>query len=180
MRWFAKTLTGFVVAMLILGVSALLGGKYLYAQLTSPPPKPFFPNDNPNYVKQSKKKTPKPAEVKKDEKEAKTDEKKTEEKKPEEKKPLPAGAYDARVVQPQGLILRESPEGGSSGSGGVEYNESLTVLETSPDGAWSKLRTSNNREGWVRSGNLEKSGSATEKPAETKPTEEKPADEKPQ
>jgi hypothetical protein len=151
----------------------LLGGKYLYAQLTSPPPKPFFPNDNPNYVKQSKKKTPKPAEVKKDEKEAKT-ETKTEEKKIEEKKPLPPGAYDARVVQPQGLILRESPEGGSSGSGGVEYNESLTVLETSPDGAWSKLRTSNNREGWVRSGNLEKSGSAAEKPAEEKPAEEKP------
>jgi hypothetical protein len=179
MRWFAKTLTGFVVAMLILGVSALLGGKYLYAQLTSPPPKPFFPNDNPNYVKQSKKKTPKPAEVKKDE-EKKTEEKKPEEKKPEEKKPLPPGAYDARVVQPQGLILRESPEGGSSGSGGVEYNETLTVLETSSDGAWSKLRTSNNREGWVRSGNLEKSGTATEKPAETKPAEEKPAEEKPQ
>lgn len=170
MRWFAKTLTGFTIAMLILGVSALMGGKYLYAQLTSPPPKPFFPNDNPNYTKQSKKKTPKPAESKKGEKE----EKKAEEKKPEEKKPLPPGAYEARVVQPQGLILRESPEGGSSGAGGVEYNETLSVLETSSDGAWSKLRTSNNREGWVRSGNLEKTGATAEKPAEEKPVEEKP------
>jgi Bacterial SH3 domain len=175
MRWFAKTLTGFIIAMLILGVSAVLGGKYIYAQLTSPPPKPFFPNDNPNYIKQSKKKTPKPVEAKKDEKEAKTEEKKA-----EEKKPLPPGAYEGRVVQPQGLILRESPEGGSSGAGGVEYNEAITVLETSPDGAWSKLRTSNNREGWVKSGNLEKSGSATEKPAEPKPSEEKPSEEKPQ
>jgi hypothetical protein len=178
MRWFAKTLTGFTIAMLILGVSALLGGKYLYAQLTTPPPKPYFPNDNPNYVKQAKKKAvPSAAE---DRPIAKGKDDKPEEKKAD--KPLPPGAYESRVIQPMGLILRQGPEGASSGNG-VEYNEVLVVLETSSDGAWSKVR-SGSREGWVKSGNLEKTSDSkpAEKPAE-KPaddTTEKPGEKPPQ
>ncbi len=185
MRWFAKTLTGFTIAMLILGVSALLGGKYLYAQLTTPPPKPYFPNDNPNYVKQAKKKAvPSAAE----DRPISKSEEKPEEKKAAEAKPLPPGAFESRVIQPMGLILRQGPEGASSGNG-VEYNEVLIVLETSSDGAWSKVR-SGSREGWVKSGNLEKTSgektSGEKTSGDTKPAEkandtpEKPAEKPPQ
>jgi Bacterial SH3 domain len=153
MRWLAKTFTGLLLAIAVLSVGGYFALNYAITQFTKLPPKPTFPNDNPNYVKKNKSKSndknltlPKDAPVKEKDKEK-------EEPKP---KPLPAGAFEGRVTFTQGLVLRDAAGRDSGTIGGLEYNESLTVLETSSDGEWQKVRTSKNKEGWVRGGNIQK------------------------
>ncbi len=145
MTWFLRTFTGLMIALLILGVGGYFGAKYLMAQLTAPPPRPTFPNDDPQYLKKTKKGS------------AQQD-LKTEAGKPSPiaTPPLPAGAFEGRVTQEIGLILRDGAELSSGQIGGVDYNERLAVLETSADKAWQKVRLANGKEGWVRGGNIEK------------------------
>jgi hypothetical protein len=145
MSWFLRTFTGLMIAILILSVGGYFGAQYLLAQLTAPPPRPTFPNDNPQYGKNNAKKSAS----------------KSVEAKPEPEKsaaPLPPGAFEGRVTQEIGLILRDSPELGSGQSGGVDYNERVVVLETTPEKNWQKVRLSSGKEGWVRGGNIEKTG----------------------
>ncbi len=157
MLWLAKTFTGLLLAIAVLSVGGYFALNYAITQFTKLPPKPTFPNDNPNYVKKNKSKSndknltlPKDLPVK--EKDS-AKEKDKEESKP---KPLPAGAFEGRVTFPQGLVLRDTAGRDAGTIGGLEYNESLTVLETSSDGEWQKVRTSKNKEGWVRGGNIQK------------------------
>lgn len=139
MGWFLRTFTGLLVALLILGVGGYFAVQYVLAQLTALPPKPTFPNDNPNYGKTVKSQTsPKPAATKK-------------------QKPLPAGAYEATVKQPIGLIVRGAPSLTAGQLDGVEYNEPVIVLSTSKDKLWEKIRYSaTEKEGWVKAGNTQK------------------------
>ncbi len=159
MRWLAKTFTGLLLAIAVLSVGGYFALNYAITQFTKLPPKPTFPNDNPNYVKKNKSKSndknltpPKdvPAKV------AAQGDEKVKEKEDPKPKPLPAGAFEGRVTFTQGLVLRDAAGRDSSTIGGLEYNESLTVLETSSDGEWQKVRTSKNQEGWVRGGNIQK------------------------
>jgi Bacterial SH3 domain len=144
MSWFLRTFTGLMIALLILGVGGYFGAQYLLAQLTALPPRPTFPNDNPQYAKKGKKGS------------AQSDLKIDATKPAEPSKPLPAGAFEGRVTQEIGLILRDGPELSSGQIGGVDYNERLVVLETSADKAWQKVRNASGKEGWVRGGNIEK------------------------
>ncbi|MFM2430336.1 MAG: hypothetical protein RLZZ511_1549 [Cyanobacteriota bacterium] len=144
MGWFLRTFTGLLIALLILSVGGYFAFQYALTQLAAPPPRPTFPNDNPNYAKQTAKATAEKA----DDKPA--------EAKPASK-PLPEGAYEGQVKQPVGLIVRTSPELGSSQTDGVEYNEVVTVLSKSKDGLWEKIRYgSSEKEGWVKAGNIQK------------------------
>ncbi|MBE9028368.1 SH3 domain-containing protein [filamentous cyanobacterium LEGE 11480] len=138
MGWFLRTFTGLLIAILILGVGGYFAVQYVLAQLTAVPPKPTFPNDNPNYGKKVAKKTAKPPAAKKP-------------------KPLPAGAYKGKVKQPIGLIVRGAPSLRAGQLDGVEYNEPVIVLATSKDGRWEKIRYgSTDKEGWVKAGNTQK------------------------
>ena len=164
MRWFAKTLTGLLLAAALLAVGSYFAVNYAYNQLTQLPPKPTFPNDNPNFIKKNKSKS-----IGKNITFPQKDDEKPDDEKPGEKpgekpkakeepklKPLPAGAFEGRVTYPQGLVLRNSAAQDSGTIGGLEFNETLTVIETSPDGEWQKVRTNKDREGWVRGGNIQK------------------------
>jgi cytoskeletal protein RodZ len=147
MGWFLRTFTGLLIAILILGVGGYFGVQYVLTQLTATPPRPSFPNDNPNYGKQVAAQKA----AKKENAEAAT--------KPEEpkSKPLPEGAYEGQVKQPVGLIVRSSPELGSGQVDGVEYNEPVIVLSKSKDDVWEKIRYgSSEKEGWVKAGNIQK------------------------
>jgi hypothetical protein len=165
MRWLAKTFTGLLLAIAVLSVGGYFALNYAITQFTKLPPKPTFPNDNPNYVKKNKSK-PNDTNLTLPAKEAAGKEAGTKtiaqaDEKPKEKedlkpKPLPAGAFEGRVTFTQGLVLRDGAGRDSGTIGGLEYNESLTVLETSSDGEWQKVRTSKNKEGWVRGGNIQK------------------------
>jgi Bacterial SH3 domain len=146
MRWLAKTFTGLLLAATLLAVGGYFGVNYLMSQLTKLPPKPTFPNDNPDFLKNNAKKvdpksTAKPKES---------------EKEPAKPKPLPAGAFEGRVTYAEGLVLRDSATRNSPTLGGVEMNEKVTVLETSTDGEWQKIRTVNDKEGWIRGGYVQK------------------------
>jgi hypothetical protein len=135
-----KFFVGLFLALGILAGGGLVAARIMIAKLTAPPPRPIYPNDKP-LAKTASKKAPSaiadkaiaPTEV--------------------AAKPMPAGAYEARVTQSIGLVVRDAPSG--TQIGGVEYNSRLTVLETSQDGSWQKVRLGNDKEGWVKSGNIE-------------------------
>ena len=162
MRWFAKTFTGLLLAAALLAVGSYFAVNYAYNQFTQLPPKPTFPNDNPNFIKKNKaQSTGKNITLPQKEGEKPNDEKQGSKDKPKEQeepklKPLPVGAFEGRVSYPQGLVLRSSAAQDSGTIGGLEFNETLTVVETSPDGEWQKVRTSKEKEGWVRGGNIQK------------------------
>jgi Bacterial SH3 domain len=161
MRWFAKTFTGLLIALAILSVGGYFAANYVFAQFTKLPPKPTFPNDDPKFAQQQAKAKVARAKARanadkkaaaKDTMDGKED---TEKPKPE-KKPLPPGAFEGQVTQPIGLILRDSASRDAGQIGGIAFNEKVVVLETISDGQWQKVRTSSDREGWVRGGNIDK------------------------
>lgn len=161
MRWFAKTFTGLLLAAALLAVGSYFAVNYAYSQLTHLPPKPTFPNDNPNFIKKNKSKSTGKNITLPQKDDEKPGDKQSGKDKPKEKeelklKPLPAGTFEGRVTYPQGLVLRSSAAQDSGTIGGLEFNEMLTVVETSPDGEWQKVRTSKDKEGWVRGGNIQK------------------------
>ncbi|NJN87019.1 MAG: SH3 domain-containing protein [Leptolyngbyaceae cyanobacterium SL_7_1] len=158
-----KFFTGFTMAIAILFFAGVSLSRYAIARLTILPPKPMFPNDNPplspvptaNPVASSPTTAPSPTVVA-----------------PSSVAPTPSvlpsvsptpsptsetAGYQARVVQPIGLILRDNPSRDSSQIGGVEYNEAVVVLETSSDGEWLRVQLpGSNMEGWIKAGNTEK------------------------
>jgi Bacterial SH3 domain len=151
MRWLAKTFTGLLLAATLLAVGGYFGVSYLMTQFTKLPPKPTFPNDNPDFVKKNLKK----AEAKSDSKKSSDKTKETEKEAPKPK-PLPPGAFEGRVTYAEGLVLRDNPARGATTLGGVDMNEKVTVLESSADGEWQRIRTNNDKEGWIRAGYVQK------------------------
>ena len=67
-----------------------------------------------------------------------------------------ANAYEARVIQPIGLILRQGPDVSTTQIGGIDYDEQLTVLSESDNGEWIQVRLPGSEvTGWVKAGNTE-------------------------
>lgn len=142
-----KFLLGFTLAIALLGLGGVLVARYLITQLTAPPPRPAFANDKPLAATKtsaasksaSKAQSPQTASNATAEPE------------------LEPGAYQARVVQPIGLILRDGPGRDSNQIGGIEYNSRVVVIEESPDKEWQRVRLENSdRSGWVKAGNTER------------------------
>ncbi len=153
MRWLAKTFTGLLLAATLLAVGGYFAFNYLMTQLTKLPPKPTFPNDNPDFVKKNNKlQSPKSAlkSNNKDNKEPKDLNKEV------TKKPLPPGSFEGRVTYAEGLILRDGSSRGSATIGSVAFNEKVIILETTADNEWQKIRTKNEKDGWIRGGNVQK------------------------
>jgi len=143
-----KFLLGFALAIALLGLGGVLAARYFITKLTAPPPRPTFANDKPVATKASvaakSAASGNTAAPQSDSAES----------------PAPAlepGAYQARVVQPIGLILRDAPGRDSNQIGGIEYNSRVVVIEESPDKVWQRVRVENSdRAGWVKAGNTER------------------------
>jgi uncharacterized protein YgiM (DUF1202 family) len=144
MRWSGvlKFVLGVFIAIALLATGAFIASKIVIARFVVAPPKPVFPNDNKPIAPPPKSTAAAKAQPDAD-KPAATP------------KPLPSGAFQARVTQSIGLIVRDSPSLEGASVGGVDFNERVTVLATSPDGVWQKIRMGSDREGWVKAGNLE-------------------------
>ncbi len=141
-----KVFTGLFLAIALLAGGSFVAAQFLIAKLSTPPPRPVFSNDKPSS----------PTKVAAKPKAVSTDRPDPVDASPSPK-PLPPGAYEGRVSQSIGLILRDAPGRDSGQIGGIEYNDKVTVLETSSDGDWQKVRLqSSDREGWVKAGNIEK------------------------
>ena len=70
---------------------------------------------------------------------------------------LEPGAYEAVVIQPIGLVLREGPSRDFPQLGGVEYNEQIIVLGESDDNQWLRIRLPiSGQRGWIKAGNSER------------------------
>jgi hypothetical protein len=161
---------GFFLGVLLLVAGTAAVGFVFFSRLASPPDKPTFTEEkiNPNQVTQEKESTKSESVRSEQEKEKEpptptaSPENKSEEKKQEskqEKEKLPAGAYKAKVNWSTGLSLRSEPSKEAERVGGVDYNTELIILEKSSDGNWEKVRvTGTNQEGWIKAGNVEKSG----------------------
>lgn len=152
MSWsdLTKVLSGVFLAIALMVSGCFFAAQYIIAQFTAPPSKPTFPNDNPSAKARLQ---PAPAV------------------KPVATKPLPkpevspkpsptpsdSVGYRARITLSQGLNLRESPSREAARIGGVDINTRITVLETSSDQEWQRVRLeSSGREGWVKAGYTER------------------------
>jgi len=146
-----KVFLGFFLAIAIIAGGSYLLARQVIAQLTAPPPKPMFPNDNPA-VRQAQKKIAKPSPSPKVVQAA-----------PAVAKPTPnpaaspspspspqAEGYTGQVSLRRGLNLRTEPSRRASKIGIVTYNQKFTVLEESADKQWVKVRLeATGKEGWV-------------------------------
>lgn len=134
-----KFLIGFILALAILAGGSVAAALYFVTRLTELPPRPVFDNEQPiakssSAQSSSKKQNPQ-----------------------ENSNSLPPGSYRARVVWPDGLILRDRPSYDANSIGGIEYNKNVILLETTSDKEWEKVRLEDsNQEGWVKGGNTEK------------------------
>jgi hypothetical protein len=135
----SKFLLGFTLAVAILLGAGVIVYNFVSGRLASQPARPTFPNDlQPKAAVAKDPAKPAPAEVAK------------------EPEPAPAEGYAAKVTQPVGLLVRAEPSADSNQVDGVAFEEEVTVLETSADGGWQRIKLANGSEGWVKGGNTEK------------------------
>ncbi|MCD8485416.1 MAG: SH3 domain-containing protein [Desertifilum sp.] len=142
-----KFILGVFFALALLLAGSVAAARYFITKMTAPPPRPVFANDRPAALQSavagqsaptSSAAQPAPAAA-------------------PAPKPLPDGAFEARVIWPDGLILREASGPDANRVGGVGYNERVIVLQESGDKAWQKIRLNGSeQEGWVKAGNLER------------------------
>ncbi|MGF1499003.1 MAG: SH3 domain-containing protein [Elainellaceae cyanobacterium] len=148
---FFTFLTGVILAIAILFLAGTVSARYFMTRLTETPPKPVFSEERQAAPPASDPET-EPVELPTDEA-ASVSEPPTEEAAVPE---LEAGAYEARVVQPIGLVLREGPSRETTRIGGVDYDDRLIILSESTDGEWLNVRLlGSGVEGWVKAGNTE-------------------------
>ncbi|MEM1168009.1 MAG: SH3 domain-containing protein [Cyanobacteria bacterium P01_H01_bin.35] len=138
---FFKFLVGFILAILLLAGASAAAVLYFAAKLTRMPEKPTYQNEKPVVQKVST--SPKPTVATNSTKLANE---------------LDPGTYRAIVVEPIGLILRDTPSRNSNRIGGISYQEEVIVLEETSDKRWQKVRVDDgsDRIGWVSGGNTEK------------------------
>jgi Bacterial SH3 domain len=138
----SKFLLGFTLAVAILFGAGVAFTNFVISRLSTLPARPTFPNDI----------QPKPSAAQNAPKAAANSAAKA----PEPAIAAPAVGYAAKVTQPIGLLVREEPSADSSQIDGVALDDQVTVLETSSDGEWQRIKTGNGTEGWVKGGNTEK------------------------
>ena len=155
MNWFglAKFFIGLILALSVLIGGSVATGLYLMSKVTAPPPKPVFANDRASVkaYRSPDSKTTERAAVN----DAKPIATPTLSETPS-LKPLEPGAYRARVSWSEGLILRSAPSLDSERVGGIDYNQQIVVLEENPDKSWQRIRLEDNKQGWIKAGNIER------------------------
>jgi hypothetical protein len=152
----AKLALGFFLAIAIIAGGSYLVARQVIAQLTAPPPKPMFPNDNPTVRKALKAPKPSPSASASPGAVAKPVSSPTPSPSPSPAS-SPIADSPARVKLRRGLNLRESPSRKSAKLGGITYNQKITVLEESPDKQWVRIRVEGSgKEGWVFAAHLDR------------------------
>ena len=152
----AQFILGFLLGIsLIAGVAGTVIFAY-YKKMSVQPEKPVF-SEVPEPKSATKKNPPsttiEPIESNISASEIETEPQVAPEPEPE---PLPPNAYRGQVTWPEGLSLRAEPTIESERIGGIQFQDTIVILETSTDGAWQRVQLSNKQEGWVRGGNTER------------------------
>ncbi len=168
-----------VIGILIglVGLGAVAGGFGYYffiTQMSTHPPKPLFAEEReggkPTKAKPKAKTAvavtvPSPSPVVEDPNN------------PNAAKPLAPSAYDAKVIWKDGLSLKQDPDPSAEKVGGVGFNVKVAIIETSDDKQWVRIQSqTDNLQGWVRAGNIDKAAAAVNEdatPAEPQPKKAK-------
>ena len=158
----------------LVGLSAILGGVGYYffiTQMSTHPPKPIFAEERGGVKPIAAKPKPKakttaaiptPAPAAKDPLDPNAPDK------------LPPGSYDAKVVWKDGLSLKKDPELGAAKVGGVAFNAKVAIVKTSDDKQWVLIQSeTDNLQGWVRAGNIDKSAAAASEAQDNPPVKPK-------
>ena len=155
-----KRLSGLLQFMLgfVMGVAILVGGAtavayMLLSGMNSNPPKPVFTEEKKEETKEEKAAKPQ-AEVKESPTAAPAPKAAPKPSPEETKKETTSEGYQARVTWQSGLSLRSEPTSESTRLGGLDYNTKVSVVGTSSDGQWQRIRLSDGREGWIKAGNI--------------------------
>ncbi|MDB9425650.1 SH3 domain-containing protein [Microcystis aeruginosa CS-564/01] len=165
-----KRLSGLLQFMVgfVLGVAILVGGAtavayMLLSGMNSNPPKPVFTEEKKEETKEEKAAKSIPTTPVQEQPQAEVKEsptaalapKATPKPSPEaRKKETTSEGYQARVTWQSGLSLRSQPTSESTRLGGLDYNTKVSVVGTSSDGQWHRVRLSDGREGWIKAGNI--------------------------
>ncbi|MGJ3252747.1 MAG: SH3 domain-containing protein [Elainellaceae cyanobacterium] len=158
-----KFITGFGVAIALLVGGGIATTRYLITRFTAPPPRPVFSEELPEQTIATS------SEPASSEPEVSPSSEQPAASSPADPSPTPSAepsaspspeldpnAYEARVVQPIGLVLRQGPSTDTTRIGGVGFNEQIIVLSESSDGAWLNVRLPGSGvEGWIKAGNTE-------------------------
>ncbi len=161
----------------LVGLAAIFGGVGYYffiTQMSTHPPKPIFAEERggvkPIATKtktKTKAKTPvaaspSPAPAAKDPLNPNAPDK------------LPPGSYDAKVIWKDGLSLKKDPELGAAKVGGVAFNAKVAIVKTSDDKQWVLIQSeTDNLQGWVRAGNIDKAAAAANQAQDNPPVKPK-------
>lgn len=155
-----KRLSGLLQFMVgfVLGVAILVGGAtavayMLLSGMNSNPPKPVFTEEKKEETKEEKAAKPQ-AEVKESPTAAPAPKASPKPSPEETKRETKSEGYQARVTWQSGLSLRSEPTSESTRLGGLDYNTEVSVVGTSSDGQWHRVRLSDGREGWIKAGNI--------------------------
>lgn len=155
-----KRLSGLLQFMLgfVMGVAILVGGAtavayMLLSGMNSNPPKPVFTEEKKEETKEEKAAKPQ-AEVKESPTAAPAPKASPKPSPEETKRETKSEGYQARVTWQSGLSLRSQPTTESTRLGGLDYNTKVSVVGTSSDGQWHRVRLSDGREGWIKAGNI--------------------------
>jgi outer membrane biosynthesis protein TonB len=155
-----KRLSGLLQFMLgfVMGVAILVGGAtavayMLLSGMNSNPPKPVFTEEKKEETKEEKAAKPQ-AEVKESPKAAPAPKASPKPSPEARKREATSEGYQARVTWQSGLSLRSEPTSESTRLGGLDYNTKVSVVGTSSDGQWHRVRLSDGREGWIKAGNI--------------------------
>lgn len=162
-----QLIIGTTIGLASLG--ALVGGAGYYffvTQMSTRPPKPVFAEERQGYKpslaakpKSTLAAKPKQSPVVKD---------------PNAIEKLPANAYNAKVVWQNGLSLKQEPDAGAAKIGSVAFNAKVAIIKTTNDRQWVLIRSAtDNLQGWVKAGNIDKSAAAARGEQTTTPPQPK-------
>jgi Bacterial SH3 domain len=157
-----QLLIGISIGLAVLGAIVGGSGYYLFiTQMSIRPPKPVFAEERDG-GKSAAKPKPKPVAAKPSQSPVATDPQN-----PDAPTKLPPESYDAKVIWKDGLSLKKEPDSGAEKVGGVAFNEKVAIVKTSDDKQWVLIRSqTENLEGWVKAGNIDKARAAMENDAQ--------------
>jgi uncharacterized protein YgiM (DUF1202 family) len=148
----SKLILGVAIALVLLSMAGVATARYFMARLSVLPPKPIFEGEQPAQVITD---APVPeAETPPDTPSPDSTPVPVPEPAPVTEPEIPPDAYNAVVIQPIGLVMREGPGTNFPQVGGVDYESEVVVLEESSDQPWIRVQVvANGQEGWVKAGN---------------------------
>ena len=152
----SKFILGLILAMLIITLAGAAMLRYFMARNAEPPERPTYtndlPEDPPAETSASDSNQPSAGPAVETPPEEVPAEPETPEEIPVEPEEPMDGTNSAIVTQSVGLILRSGPGTDYDNIGGVEYEESVTIL--AEEDGWLNIQLSNGEVGWIKDGNV--------------------------